>query len=70
MGNEPKDKILLEWMNQENITKDNIAFIGDDINDLSIINIVGFSACPSDASNKVKDKVSFNSEIKGWIRLC
>ena len=65
VGNEPKDKILLEWMNQENITKDNIAFIGDDINDLSIINIVGFSACPSDASIKVKDKVSLILKSKG-----
>ena len=65
VGNEPKDKILLEWMNQENITKDNIAFIGDDINDLSIINIVGFSACPSDASNKVKNKVSLILKSKG-----
>ena len=33
VGNEPKDKILLEWMNQVNITKATIAFIGDDIND-------------------------------------
>ncbi len=65
VGNEPKDKILLEWMNHENIKKDNIAFIGDDINDLSIINIVGFSACPSDASKQVKDKVSLILKSKG-----
>jgi len=44
VGNEPKDKILLEWMNQENITKDNIAFIGDDINDLPLLKSVGLSA--------------------------
>ena len=37
----------------------------DDINDLSIINIVGFSACPSDASNRVKDKVSLILKSKG-----
>ncbi len=65
VGNEPKDKILLEWSEKENIPLKNIAFIGDDINDLSIIKIVGFSACPSDAVDKVKENVSYILSSKG-----
>ena len=42
-----------------------MAFIGDDINDMSIINIVGFSCCPSDASNPIKEKVSLILKTKG-----
>ena len=32
---------------------------------MSIIDIVGFSACPSDASQPVKDKVSLVLNTKG-----
>tara|TARA_Y100000768_G_scaffold388817_1_gene387488 strand:- start:6273 stop:6752 length:480 start_codon:yes stop_codon:yes gene_type:complete len=65
VGNDPKDKVLLEWINNEKILIKEVAFIGDDINDMSIINIVGFSACPADASDPVKDKVSLILESKG-----
>jgi len=44
VGNASKEKILISWIEDENITLEEVAFIGDDINDMSIINIVGFSA--------------------------
>ena len=65
VGNAPKDKILIDWINEDKITLEEVAFIGDDINDMSIIDIVGFSACPSDASQSVKDKVSLVLNTKG-----
>ena len=65
VGNDPKEKILLEWIEEENIKLEDVAFIGDDINDMSIIEIVGFSACPSDASTPVKQKVSLILKTKG-----
>ena len=65
VGNAPKDKILKEWVKDENISLSDVAFIGDDINDMSIIEIVGFSACPSDASKSVKEKVSLVLNTKG-----
>ena len=65
VANEPKDEILLSWIKDEDITLDEVAFIGDDINDMSIINIVGFSACPNDASKPVKEKVSLILNTKG-----
>ena len=65
VGNAPKNEILMNWINEDKILLNEVAFIGDDINDISIINIVGFSACPSDASQPVKEKVSLILNTKG-----
>lgn len=42
-----------------------VAYIGDDINDLKIIENIGFSACPSDAVEKVRMKVDYICKKKG-----
>ena len=55
----------MEWIDEEEIKLDEVGFIGDDINDMSLIKIVGFSACPSDASSAVKEKVSLVLNTKG-----
>ena len=65
VGNSPKDEILINWVKNEDISLEEVAFIGDDINDLSIIRIVGFSACPIDASKPVKKQVSLVLNTKG-----
>ena len=65
VGNEPKEEILKKWIKKLEINLEDVAFIGDDINDLSIINIVGFSACPNDSSDPVKRKVSLVLNTKG-----
>ncbi len=41
------------------------AFIGDDINDLELLQHVGFSAVPSNAPSYVKDKVHLVLKTKG-----
>ena len=38
---------------------ENVAYIGDDINDLALLRRAGFSACPSDAHNSVKTCVVY-----------
>lgn len=42
-----------------------VAYIGDDINDLECINICGISACPNDAAEEVLDSVDYICEKKG-----
>ena len=54
VGTDSKVQVLEGWLKEMNITKDQVAFVGDDKNDLEIINYVGFSACPSDALPEVK----------------
>lgn len=38
-----------------NIGLQNIAYIGDDINDFDLLSRVGFAACPANAATKIKD---------------
>ena len=44
---------------------ENIAYIGDDVNDIKIAKNVGFSAMPKDASNFLKSSVDYICKSKG-----
>lgn len=54
VGREPKLEILMKWVNELNINTSEIAYIGDDINDLAIMSTVGVAICPINAVNRVK----------------
>lgn len=58
VGLRPKVEIIDEWCARMEINKDNVVYIGDDVNDIEIIQRVGFSCCPSDASPIVREKVN------------
>ena len=62
-GVKDKKEKLAELVKKLDVELCNIAYIGDDENDLDCINLVndskGLSACPFDAIDMVKDKVSF-----------
>ena len=60
-----KENKLLEICSSENISPNNVAFIGDDVNDIGIINACGISACPSDAVQEIKDIVDLVLPTKG-----
>lgn len=60
-----KENKMKEICEQENILAENVAFIGDDVNDISIINEVGFSACPFDSVEEIKDSVDLILTRKG-----
>ena len=46
-------------------TPDEIAYIGDDLNDLECIQYCGVTACPADATDDVKAVVGYVCENKG-----
>ncbi|MEY2829279.1 MAG: hypothetical protein RIQ33_1137 [Bacteroidota bacterium] len=54
IGEKNKLEILTEWIKKLNINFENVAYVGDDVNDLSVIQKVGLSACPADAVDAVK----------------
>ncbi len=60
-----KENKMKEICEQENILPENIAFIGDDVNDIGIINEVGFSACPFDSVEEIKELVNVVLTKKG-----
>lgn len=60
-----KEKALEEICAQTKLLLENVAFIGDDVNDLQILQKVGFAACPVDAVDEVKKIVHFKCKNKG-----
>jgi len=47
------------------VKKNEIVYIGDDLNDYKIIKLVGFSATPADGIKQLKEIVNFISKING-----
>ncbi|MDD2697857.1 MAG: HAD hydrolase family protein [Arcobacteraceae bacterium] len=64
-GVKDKTKILAEILEKENLTLANVAAIGDDLNDIKMLQSVKLSFCPSDAVAEVKDIVSIVSSKSG-----
>jgi len=56
VGTRPKTEILEEWCAELEIPPHQVAYIGDDINDFEMMQTVGFSACPADAIDKIKNE--------------
>lgn len=60
MGSWDKLGFVKNICNELNITLDEVAYIGDDINDTELLNAVGIKACPTNAVSKVKSIKNIN----------
>lgn len=65
VGTEPKLTIAEKWLDELGFNWTEVAYIGDDINDLEMISKSGISACPADATSRVKGEVSFVLKSSG-----
>ncbi len=65
LGCSNKLKLLDEIVKDLNISYSQVAYIGDDINDIEIMEKVGFSSCPSDAVQQCKNIVNYICANKG-----
>jgi 3-deoxy-D-manno-octulosonate 8-phosphate phosphatase (KDO 8-P phosphatase) len=54
IGYSGKLEVALEICKLEGINLENVAYIGDDLNCISLLKEVGFSACPANATKEVK----------------
>lgn len=68
-----KDKVsyLKNFMIENNIQKEQIAYIGDDLNDLPPMQLVGYVACPADSCKEIisiADYVSVKNGGAGVVR--
>lgn len=54
LGIKDKHRELQAILLANNLQPDEVAFIGDDLNDQTVIQAVGLSACPSDAMETIK----------------
>lgn len=65
LGLEDKAIVYERWLAEDHISPSETAYIGDDVNDLSIMNRVGITACPSDAVDLVKSKADYTLKTAG-----
>lgn len=56
-----KDKrsLLIDFLNQHNLSPENLAYIGDDTNDLEALEMAGLAASPADAMFMAKQKAHY-----------
>src|SRR5690554_5083934 len=65
MGVKDKVSIAENLCKELGINLNEVAYIGDDINDILLLEKVGFSCAPANAPIYVKNKVDFVTEAKG-----
>ena len=71
MGVLKKEDVLEKICKNYNIKSSEVCYIGDDINDLGLLKLVGFSATPSDGileAQKICDYVCKNKGGRGVFR--
>lgn len=64
-GIENKSYKLRDVCEKLQVELSEVAYIGDDLNDLPCMKICGYSACPSDAIVQVRDNVNYVCQSKG-----
>ena len=62
-----KDKVaaVKTLCEKYNVSLENVAYIGDDINDLDVVKMVGYGCCPADAMPQVRDAARYVTKAKG-----
>lgn len=65
IGIRRKEILLSNILKKNNLKAENVAFIGDDTNDIELLKLVGLTACPSDAIPEVKKIVDYICKNKG-----
>ncbi len=64
-GRDDKNAVVTQLAKDKGYSLSEIAFIGDDYNDLPAIKLAGLSGCPSDAIEPVKATVTYICKAKG-----
>src|ERR1700743_2746218 len=65
LGVKDKPAVLKEIMDRLNLKAEQVAYIGDDVNDLEVMKMVGVSICPANAISFVKDVAQMVCEANG-----
>lgn len=65
VGKQPKIEVLESWLYKFGFGFENVAYVGDDINDVEILKKVGLSAAPADAALAAKKAAHIVLHKKG-----
>jgi N-acylneuraminate cytidylyltransferase len=64
-GLSDKAASIEEYLNQKNLSWEDVWYVGNEVNDLGAIKKAKFSICPSDAVKAVKKEVDLKLKTKG-----
>lgn len=65
LGVKDKPEVFKEILSRLNLLPEEVAYIGDDTNDLEVMKLAGVTACPADAISFIKDVAAIICEAKG-----
>lgn len=65
MGVKNKLNVAHELCEKYNVRLSEVAYIGDDINDIPLLRAVGFAAAPANASSYIQTEVQYVTKLKG-----
>jgi len=65
LGVENKAEVFAAFLQEQNLQAEHIAYMGDDIPDLEVMQQCGIAACPADAATDVRTISHYVSEIPG-----
>jgi 3-deoxy-D-manno-octulosonate 8-phosphate phosphatase (KDO 8-P phosphatase) len=60
-----KKAALEKLMEEKKITYGNLAYLGDDLNDLAVMKEARFTGCPADSASEIKEISDFVSKFNG-----
>jgi len=60
-----KEELLKDIMKKNNVVAEEVAFVGDDSNDVELMKLVGFKATPLDGMSFIKEMADYICENKG-----
>lgn len=64
-GVDNKLQTLIQYLEQNSISKDHTAFVGNDLNDKEVMEYIAFPIAPSDAYSSIRKIALFITEAKG-----
>lgn len=64
-GISDKKYVLCNVMSRLNLSSDEVAYIGDDLNDLDCMNICGIRGCPADSHKEIKKAADYVCSLSG-----
>ena len=65
VGKGKKSDVVEEWVRRDGVGYDQIAYVGDDVNDLPVMKKVGLACCPADAVRAVKKVAHWTLDSMG-----
>jgi 3-deoxy-D-manno-octulosonate 8-phosphate phosphatase (KDO 8-P phosphatase) len=65
MSIEDKRSFINDYIAEKRLKKEEVLFMGDDLPDLPVMEIVGVPCCPSDAAPELQEAVQYISPRKG-----